>query len=495
MSPISTEALSPSIDHLISKRSKSRTFRHFGLADLEGAPANFKPHPKPLSLSFGKPNEQYFPIDKITVNVDNYPFQKTLFPNDILEENSITIERNGESLQEIGIDEALQYGEVNGLPAFRDFLLKFTEKVNKPNYHDWDLIPTNGSGDGLNKAADAILDPNDVILLEEFTFIPFTNAIRNVGAIPVPTKLNFDKGGDFNVEYLQDLLENWHQLKPNLKKPKALYLIPTCQNPTGLTHSYQTREKIYELAQIHDFIIIEDDPYGYLTLPPVSKPDLANIKDFDISVDDYLANHLNHSYLKLDTHGRVLRLETLSKVFAPGLRLGFIVAHSNVIKSIRGYSNIVTRAPSGTSQLIFTNIVTKKFGGVDGYLKWILKMRLAYIHRRNVLIHSIITSKAYESNYLSIINCDSGMFAGIKLNFPQGTDNVEKLKLLNFKFLQYGVNVVLGFKMAVDLDFSHSNANFLRICFAAAENDLELQEAGSRLSNAVFEFFQNDLQF
>ncbi|EAZ63574.2 aromatic amino acid aminotransferase II [Scheffersomyces stipitis CBS 6054] len=507
MAPTSTTTAIPnnSIESLISSRASNRSFKHFAANTSDGAPKNFKPHPKPLALSFGRPNAQFFPVKKITVQVDEFPFQDSIFKNEEIDEvKEIVIERLPEEDEySLGASEAFQYGDVKGLPAFQKFLRSFVERIHTPAYEDWAVHASNGAGEGLNKVVDALIDPGDIVLIEEFTFSPFGNNVRNVGGVIVPTKIKFEKNikgdisADVDVDYLANLLENWDEVRPEHKgnKPKAFYTIPTSQNPTGFTQTPETRRRIYELASIHNFVIIEDDPYGYLTLPSFAEPSLENLKDHDLTVDDYINHSLLPSYLKYDTEGRVVRVETFSKVFAPGLRLGFLVGHKKIIDVITKYSSIVTRSPSGAAQLLLLNIIEQKYGGIDGWLAWILKMRLAYAHRRNVLISSIVNSEAYEKEYIKIISCDAGMFASLLVNFPEGTDNISKLTLLNYKLLQHGVAVVLGYKMAIDEKFSEASSNFLRLSYACLDSDVELREAGTRLAAAVKEFFENGLEY
>ncbi|KAK6198841.1 aromatic amino acid aminotransferase II [Scheffersomyces amazonensis] len=500
----STESTSSthSIEHLISDRAKNRSFKHFAANADENAPKNFKPHPKPLALSFGRPNAQFFPVKKITVELDHYPFQDTIFENEVIEEQDlVVIDKFPTDKNDLGAGEALQYGDVSGLPNFQKFLREFVETIHKPANSEWAITATNGSGEGLNKVADALINPGDIVLFEEFTFSPFGNNVRNVGGITVPIKLNFKatEGADIDIKYLSHLLDNWNDIYPEYKdrKPKAFYTIPTCQNPTGLTQSTATRKAIYDLASKHDFIILEDDPYGYLTLPPFQKPNKETlVSENSLQIDDYLENHLPKSYLQFDTEGRVIRIETFSKVFAPGLRLGFLVANKKIVEVVKKYSSIVTRAPSGPSQLILLNVIQQRFGGIKGWLQWILRMRLAYAHRRNVLIDSIVSSSAYEKEYIKVISCDAGMFASLLVNFPEGTtDIVDKINLLNYKFLEKGVTVVLGHKMSVNPEFSEPNANFLRLSYAPLDKDEELTEAGKRLGEAVEEFFENGFTY
>lgn len=110
-----------------------------------------------------------------------------------------------------------------------------------------------------------------------------------------------------------------------------------------MTQTLEFRKEIYALAEKYDFAIIEDDPYGYLSLPAYRPPQgIFQLKEF-LTVDEYIADHLVPSYLTIDTTGRVIRIETFSKLFAPGLRLGFMVAHKDFINAISNYQHVVTR--------------------------------------------------------------------------------------------------------------------------------------------------------
>lgn len=529
------------MSHLISKRASGRTTSHFTAVNANDKPEDFKPHPNTLPLHWGLPNDGFFPVESIEVNLVEYPFQKnsslpvtntsleslnpslsgsisggqTLTPpvtslddslrkvkiNENKKLSKIIIPRESDDPKVIDLKQGLQYSEIEGIPQLRKFTQDFTKRVNNPAYKEWSTIITGGAGDGLNKAVDALLDEGDVILIEEFTFTPFLLNVRNSGGIPVPVKLDLnttpDKSNGIDLEYLIDLLDNWDDLKPDMKgkKPKALYTIATGQNPTGLTQTLEFRKKVYALAEKHDFAIIEDDPYGYLSLPPFRKPDPFLKLDEFLTVDEFIEDHLTPSYLRLDTSGRVIRIETFSKLFAPGLRLGFIVANKDIIEAISNYASIVTRSSSGTSQLLVNNVIQQNFGGVDGWLNWILKLKETYTHRRNVLVNEFYESKAFKEGYLDLIDPRAGMFVSIILNFPKGTDIVKKIKLLNWKFLNYGVGVVPGINMAVDKEFSADRANFYRLTYAPANSDEEIIEAARRATSAIKDFFEKNLEY
>ncbi|CAX42383.1 aromatic amino acid aminotransferase, putative [Candida dubliniensis CD36] len=507
--------------HLISKRAAGRTSLHFTNAPSDKPPANFKPHAKPLALSYGMPNHGFFPIDSIDVNLVDFPFQKipsaskppsslngsenghqtkTPPPNIHEQQSTVHISRHTTDPKLIDLARGLQYAAVEGHAPLLQFARDFIIRTHKPNYDDWNVFITSGASDGLNKAADAFLDDGDVILVEEFTFSPFLRFSDNTGAKAVPVKINFDNDSDgIDLDEFVDLLENWGKYYPNLPKPKALYTIATGQNPTGFTQSLEFRKKVYDLAVKHDFAIIEDDPYGYLTLPKYEKPNIAggNINELknDLTIDDYLKNHLTPSYLELDTTGRVFRVETFSKLFAPGLRLGFVVGHKKVIEAVKNYSDVVNRGASGLTQTIVNNVIQENFKGVDGWLEWILKMRSNYSYRKDLLLYSIFESQAYKKGYVDVIDPKAGMFVTFKVNLPKDVDVLQKMKLLLWKLISHGVLVVAGYNMTVDLEFSKDRSNFFRLCYALANNDEEILESGKRLTDAVYEFFTNGLEY
>ncbi|KAI5958578.1 ARO9 [Candida theae] len=521
----------------ISKRAQSRKSSHFANVPSDKPPAGFKPHPKPLLLSYGTPNDGFFPIDSIEVNLVEFPFehqskqshlnghskeangqakeangQAKEANGQVKEEksNSFRISRHSDTPELLDLSRGLQYGPVSGLDPLLQFTKEFISKTHKPAYDEWNSIVTTGASDGLNKACDAILDQGDVVLVEEFTFTPFLRFVNNAGGIPVPLKIDLSQdsnGLDYN--YLENLLTNWSKEKPNLPKPKALYTISTGQNPTGFTQTLEFRRKVYKLAEEHNFVIIEDDPYGYLTLPKYDSSrfssndqvDPADLKN-DITIEDYLTNHLTPSYLEIDTTGRVIRVETFSKLFAPGLRLGFVIAHAKIIDAIRNYSEVVNRGASGLSQTVVNNVIRDKLGGLDGWLNWILKMRATYSHRKDLLLHSIYKSEAFKKGLVDVIDPKAGMFATFKVKFldpAEGNVSSDEVvavgKQLLWKIISHGVLVVPGYNMSVDPDFSLERSNFFRLCYAPLNNDEDIIESGKRLTDAVLEFYNNGNKF
>ncbi|EFN61164.1 Kynurenine/alpha-aminoadipate aminotransferase mitochondrial, partial [Camponotus floridanus] len=94
--------------------------------------------------------------------------------------------------------------------------------------------------------------------------------------------------------------------------PKLLYINPTGSNPTGAVLSETRRRKVYELAQKYNFLIVEDDPYYFV----------------------HFLDKQPTSFFSLDTDGRVIRLDSISKIMSAGLRVGIVTAHRDVVQKL-----------------------------------------------------------------------------------------------------------------------------------------------------------------
>lgn len=463
----------------ISNRAKERVLVSFGGAPI---PETVSKHPSPISLAGGRPHAEFFPIHKLQLEIIDEPFSNKLKHNvnEVVKFNDQTLD----------LSTGLQYGPTEGHEQVLSFAKELINKTNKPGYDDWDLIFTNGTGDSLHKVFNLLINPGDVVLVESYTYVPVVANIVNYGGIVVSAKLDFNKKG-IDVEWLSDLLDNWGTSKySHLSKPKALYTIPTGQNPTGLSIKNEDRLKIYKLAQKHDFIIIEDDPYGYIQLGKYTDGETNQFENTDeYSLEKYVEDDLPNSFIQYDTEGRVLRLESFSKVFAPGTRLGFIVGLKNFIKHISRHTLVSTRASSGVSQILL-NSVLEHVGGVEGWLKWNIKISKEYTKRKNLLLKTLFDSDAFAKGQFEVIEPEAGMFIIINVNFPENEDGDyrEPLEQLRYKTLENGVLVVLGKNMAFEEEYS-KQAKFLRLTIATQDSDGEIIEGANRLTKAISEYF------
>jgi 2-aminoadipate transaminase len=195
---------------------------------------------------------------------------------------------------------ALQYGQSEGLPQLREWISEEMTSRGAPAPAA-DILITNGSQQVLDLAGKLFLNPGDVVLTENPTYLAAIQAFQTFEAkfVPVPT----DEHG-LIPEALPELVR--------LHKPKFLYTIPNFQNPTGITLSGPRRQALAKLAAELKLTIIEDDPYGKLRYHGTAIPPIKH----------------------WDEAGRVLYASTFSKTIAPGLRLGWVAAPAEVFSRL-----------------------------------------------------------------------------------------------------------------------------------------------------------------
>ncbi|XP_029660139.1 kynurenine/alpha-aminoadipate aminotransferase, mitochondrial-like [Formica exsecta] len=111
--------------------------------------------------------------------------------------------------------------------------------------------------------------------------------------------------------------------------PKLLYVNPTGANPTGAVLSEIRRRKVYELAQKYNFLIVEDDPYCFV----------------------HFLDKQPTSFFSLDTDGRVIRMDSFSKIMSAGIRVGVVTAHRNIVKELIIHMDNSTIHASALSQV------------------------------------------------------------------------------------------------------------------------------------------------
>lgn len=193
----------------------------------------------------------------------------------------------------------LNYGPTEGEASLRSVLLEALAASGQPASEDTLLI-TSGGMQGLDLVCKLFLDPGDVVVTESPTY---PNALVSIASyegrvVECPTD---DHGID--VDAIPELVA---QLD---RAPSLIYVIPNHQNPTGVTLSDDRRGRLIELARRYNAVILEDDPYGQLAYDGATHPSL----------------------LQLDGGvGNVVSVNTFSKVIAPGLRVGWVLAHPEV---------------------------------------------------------------------------------------------------------------------------------------------------------------------
>ena len=253
------------------------------------------------------------------------------------------------------------------------FVVEHTELVGAPPYADWGVCLTIGSTGALEQVLRMFCDGpgrGDVLLTEEFSFSTALETAAPLGVRVVGVPMD---GEGLLPEAMDAILEGWGEGR----KPSVLYTVPSGQNPTGATQSVERRRKVYEVARRHDVFIVEDEPYYYLQMqaPGTEAPG---------SVEEFLEG-LIPTYLSMDVDGRVLRIDSFSKVVVPGSRMGWITASEQIVERFIRHAEVANQGPSGFSQVILHKLLDERWGH-EGYLRWLMNLRMEYTKRRDVMV-------------------------------------------------------------------------------------------------------------
>ena len=194
----------------------------------------------------------------------------------------------------------LQYSVAQGYVPLREAVLRMIAERDNIIPRGDDIIITSGSQQGMDFAAKCLLNEGDKVLVENPSFLGALGCFTGYGTQLIGVDM---EGDGISVEGLKKALEENEGVK-------LLYTIPNFQNPTGITMSTEKRKEVYRLCAEHDVLIIEDNPYGELTFTGEKKPSLKS----------------------MDTEGIVIYCGSFSKILAPGIRVGYIVAPAQIVK-------------------------------------------------------------------------------------------------------------------------------------------------------------------
>ena len=284
-------------------------------------------------------------------------------------------------IQENGSD-ALQYGPTLGYMPLRE---KIAERMEKSGVMTdaSQIMVTSGSQQGLEFMAKLFIDSEDIIVCESPSYLGAMTAFSSYEPKYIDIKTD-DDGMD--MEELEKVLKTHDRIK-------YIYVIPDFQNPSGKTWSLERRIRLVELANQYDVAILEDNPYGELRFEGEMLP---AIKHFD-------------------TEGRVVFLGTFSKIFSPGLRLGWINATEEIIDKF----NLIKQGADLQSSTI-SQMEMVKFMEMFDLEKHIDTIKEVYKKRKNLMLHEM---EKHFPDSVSYTNPKGGLFVWVTL--PEGCDASE----------------------------------------------------------------------
>ena len=314
----------------------------------------FTSDPSVISFAAGNPAPEAFPVEEVNK-----------ISKEVLTENPIL---------------ALQYNITEGYTPLRNTLKKLMEERGCFDPERDDLIITSGAQQANELSCKVLCDEGDTLICEAPSFIGSLNSFKSYKTNIIGVELEND---GINIEKLEETL------KAN-PKTKLIYLIPNFQNPTGNTMSFEKRKAVYELAKKYGVVILEDNPYGDLRFAGENVPSIKT----------------------LDKDGIVIYTGTFSKILAPGLRVGYVVAPKEIIQKI-----VVCKQVADVHTNIWAQVICEKFLEEYDLVEHLAKIRKVYERKCNLMLDLM---DKHFSKKIEYTRPQGGLF--IWATLPQGSD-------------------------------------------------------------------------
>ncbi len=336
---------------------------------------------------------------------------------------------------------SLQYGAVQGFGPLLESLSSFLAKDDSYNnclVTPGHLFLTNGASQAIDLASTLFAMNGDTVFVEDPTYYLISSIFRDhhMNIIGVPT----DHLG-LNVDALETMLSD-----NSIENPKLLYTIPAFQNPTGAVMPSCRRKRLIELAQNYGFLILADEVYQLLYYgSPPPKP----LAGFDTSES-----------------GCVLSIGSFSKILAPGLRLGWIHAHPNLIERFK----TAGMAISGGGLSHFSSTLVQETLSSGLLRDNIENLKDTYSTRIDAMASSLLNYPGEFDYYRP----DGGFFFWLTLKEEINTSDL----------IKYASKHGVLYRPGMEFSPSNSFTNSLRLSFTLYES-CNLSEALKRLHISI----------
>ncbi len=299
-----------------------------------------------ISFAGGLPNKDFFPVKAIA------------------QAAQVALTQNGES--------TLQYGMTEGYTPLREWIVKrYQDKgvnINKDN-----VLVVSGSQQALDLLGKVFLDIGDVVALEKPSYLGAIQAFQMFQ--PQFEEVTLDESG-VNLAQLANVMQT--------SQAKFFYGIPNFQNPTGLTYSLEHRQALAQYLIDNNQLMVEDDPYGELRFIGETLPSV-----YSLAPDN------------------VILLGSFSKVCAPGMRIGWVVANNEIINQL-----VTAKQASDLHTSILSQRVLFEYLQANSLDEHIEKIRTGYKAQRMAMVNAL---KEYMPEGISFTEPEGGMFLWVTL--------------------------------------------------------------------------------
>ena len=337
-----------------------------------------------------------------------FPDPDTLPLDDLVDALKTALGREGRDLA--------YYPMATGLPALRELVAEKLTRDRSMRVNPDDVALTSGSGEAIGMLIQALTDPGDVALTEEYVYLGTLRQLRRFGAEVVSVKC------DGQGILPQELEATLSRLIGQGKRVKYLYTIPVFQNPLGWTMTLERRRQVLEVTRKHGVPVFEDECYVDL-----------RFEGEDVS-----------SFHSLDDTGQVMYVGSFSKIIAPGMRMGYLVAPTEVVQRAMSF-----KAGGGVNQ--FAALAIEEYLKRDMY-RHIDEQNRSLQVKRDAMLASL---GEHFGGAATWNKPDGGLYVWLEL--PEGTD----LAGIQGQVLEEGVSYYNGSMFSPE----GRGANYARLCF------------------------------
>jgi 2-aminoadipate transaminase len=353
---------------------------------------------------------------------------------------------------------ALQYSATEGLASFRDLLVELVNERGLSACRE-ELIVTTASQQSLDLVGKIFIDRGDIVVTENPSYLGAISAFKAYGVRFLP--VDIDEEG-MKTEQLRGQLAELSAVAGSgpeyyQNMPKFIYTVPDFQNPSGVTMSLHRRQELLDIAAEYDLLIVEDVPYRWLRYRGEDVPMIASLE-----------RGRRGETAPGGIPSRVLSLFTFSKILAPGVRLGWIIADASIIDKLVQAKQATDLCTSAFSQRIAEEFIRA------GLLERRIAANIEIYRRRLEVMLAALEEHMPRAEGLSWAIPEGGMFLWIRL--PEDIDADEMFK----EAIERNVAYVIGSAF-------HPNGgghNTLRLNFSYPSEE-EIRKGIRRLAGLV----------